>query len=245
MPVSHECQCLFLHSQLSVRYPDAAESCLQDPFFAQIERKKEAGMQWIRRHLPSWLVRFGSLNGVWHMWALFGGLVPALLKKVLSAGECGVKPRGFGLRIFLSPLCLFHQHMCSVKPWPSRISPPGLMWSHTSALWVLECCCWGNATRDTISPQHPHNKCGCVWMYAASGVVVCCWLLLHAHSLLQSLLHSVPSCNPIVVCICMLTCAYTLLLNTGIHVFVISAPFIQHYHMSPFTASKTMSLINE
>lgn len=46
-------------------------------------------------------------------------LVPALLKKVLSAGECGVKPRGFGLGIFYPALRLLHQHMCSVNPWLS------------------------------------------------------------------------------------------------------------------------------
>lgn len=36
------------------------------------------------------LYAFGWLTGVWHLRGLFGGL------KVLSAGECGVKPRGFG-----------------------------------------------------------------------------------------------------------------------------------------------------
>lgn len=71
------------------------------------------------RHVPPRLVRFGWLTGVWHTRVQFGGSVPALLQKVLSAGECGVKPRGFGPGILLSPLCLFHQHMCSVKPWPS------------------------------------------------------------------------------------------------------------------------------
>lgn len=65
-------------------------------------------------------VRFGWLTGVWHMRVQFGGSLPALLKKVLSAGECSVKPRGFGMGILLSSLCLFHQHMCSVKPWPSQ-----------------------------------------------------------------------------------------------------------------------------
>lgn len=88
---------------------------------------------------------------------------------------------------------------------PHRISPPCLMWSHTSALWVLEWCVWGNTTRDKTSPHHPHYKCECVWMQP----VVC--LSLATVALL-------PSCHSIVVCVCMLTCAI------GIHAYMISVP---------------------
>lgn len=125
--------------------------------FKTRNRKEEAGVQWIRRHLPSWLVRFGSLTGVWHMLALFGGSVPALFKKVLSAGECGVKPRGFGLRIFLSPLCLFHQHMCSVKPWPSwccrEYLPPA--WC---GLTSVRCGYWSGAAEVIPPGTRPHHN---------------------------------------------------------------------------------------
>lgn len=63
-------------------------------------------------HLPPGLVRLGWLVGIWHMQVLFGVfIIPALLKKVLSAGECGVKPRGDPAL----PAVLFHQHVCSLK----------------------------------------------------------------------------------------------------------------------------------
>lgn len=84
------------------------------------------------------LYAFGWLTGVWHLRGLFGGL------KVLSAGECGVKPRGFGRGIFLSPLFVPSAYVFSkslARTVPQRIHPPRLMWSHSRALWVLEWCC--------------------------------------------------------------------------------------------------------
>lgn len=203
-PVSHECQCLFLCSQLS----DSAEISLRErpgQHFSgagnDVQNKKRKdwiGERWIRRHLPSWLVRFGWLAGVWHRRALFGGALEESAEcwwmwckaTWLWTGDLSLTP------VFVPSTHVFSKALALAAP--HRTSPPlGLMWSHTSAARVPELCCWGYSTRDKISPQHPHNKRGCVWMHAASSVSAAgCH---HTHTPL-------PSCNP-VVCVCVLTCA--------------------------------------
>lgn len=77
--------------------------------------------------------------------SLVFGTCEGCLGKVLSAGECGVKPRGLAGGISLSAPCLFHQHMCSVKPWPSpchiEYSPPPAR----CGLAAVHCGCWSGA----------------------------------------------------------------------------------------------------
>lgn len=164
--------------------------------------------------LAGWLV-FGTGKCCLETWSL---------KKELSAGECGVKPRGFGLGFFFSALCLLHQHMCSVNPWPSQCHseylPPA--WC---GLMPVHCGFWSGTVEiippGTRSHHNTHITNVSMWVHAAV-VCVCCWLLLHAHSVLQRRLCSIPSSNLLFVCVCMVTCGHSVLCNTGIHMFMIS-----------------------
>ena len=197
------------------------------------------GERWIRRHLPSWLVRFGWLTGVWHMRALFGGSLQALLKKVLSAGECGVKPRGFGRGIFLSPPCLFHQHMCSVKPWPLQCHieylPPSA-WCGLTPVW--RCWYWSCAAEVIPPGTRPHHNTH------ITNVGVCESTLPAVCLLLATTAHTLP--YPRVIPWFVFACWHVHVQCRNPCVCDFCDFSIQHYQMSPYTctASSTVSLIN-
>lgn len=193
MPVSDECQCLFLHSQASYLKdtltplklacetgPDNTFFCIRNDACCALKTRKRkhwTAEQRMRRHfafltcapwLADWCLAHAS--AVWRPG-------PSALEESaecwwmrceatwLWTGDLSLTP------VFVPSTYVFSKALALAAP--HRISPPRLMWCHTSALWVLEWCCWGNTTRDKTSPQYPHNKCGlcvCVWMHAASSV---------------------------------------------------------------------------
>lgn len=108
-PVSHERWSL--HGQQSDRL--YCNDCLWvGPTMSAVRWDTESSRQTQTWRLSCcWLVRFGCLSvsalvfGTGECCGGSGAWSQCLLEKVLSAGECGVKPRGFGLGIFfLAPM---------------------------------------------------------------------------------------------------------------------------------------------
>lgn len=151
------------------------------------------------------------------------------LWKVLSSGECCVKPCGFGLGdhsltpLFVPAACVFSKSLAhTVAP---RISPAA--WCGFTA---VQCGYWSGAAEVKQMGTRPHHN-----THITNGSVrkpfsqqrICYWLPVHAY-----LQENCISCNPIFVSVCMPTSAYIMLFSRAC-ASDFRALSVQQTHMSP------------